>query len=85
MFLFVSYCCTLYLVCPESNNRLLVDARDREVVAECEAERDALLQKVRAMSLPPNFLDDIIDKLGGTQAVAEMTGAHASHFSLAAL
>ncbi|KAK3286832.1 hypothetical protein CYMTET_5621 [Cymbomonas tetramitiformis] len=41
---------------------------------ECVAARDALLEAIAAMELPVNFLDDIIDKLGGPSMVAEMTG-----------
>ena len=33
-----------------------------------------LLKRAGALSLPPNFLDEIIDALGGPHAVAEMTG-----------
>ena len=34
----------------------------------------APLQRVSALPLPPNFLDTLIEKLGGPRAVAEMTG-----------
>lgn len=36
--------------------------------------RARLLQEVRALGLPRAALDDLIDQLGGTQTVAEMTG-----------
>ena len=32
------------------------------------------LQRIEALPLPPNFLDTLIEKLGGPRAVAEMTG-----------
>ena len=32
------------------------------------------MQRVDALALPPNFLDTLIEKLGGPRAVAEMTG-----------
>jgi hypothetical protein len=32
------------------------------------------LQRIDALALPPNFLDTLIEKLGGPKAVAEMTG-----------
>ena len=37
-------------------------------------KRHFLLDAVRHMNLPPNPLDDLIDRLGGADAVAEMTG-----------
>ncbi len=32
------------------------------------------MQRIDALALPPNFLDTLIEKLGGPRAVAEMTG-----------
>jgi hypothetical protein len=39
--------------------------------------KEQMLQRIRALELPPNFLDELIDKLGGKHAVAEMTGRKA--------
>ncbi|KAL4533952.1 hypothetical protein Ndes2526B_g07167 [Nannochloris sp. 'desiccata'] len=39
--------------------------------------KEQMLQRIRALDLPPNFLDELIDKLGGKHAVAEMTGRKA--------
>ena len=43
-------------------------------VAECVKMRDELLAAIEAIVLPAHFLDELTDKLGGTGAVAEMTG-----------
>ena len=40
----------------------------------CMQARNLLMARAEALTLPPNFLDELIDKLGGKQAVAEMTG-----------
>ena len=37
----------------------------RPEVPECVAVRDALLQRITALSLPANFLDELIQHLGG--------------------
>ena len=41
---------------------------------ECLALRTNLLEKLDEINLPPNPLDELIDKLGGKDCVAEMTG-----------
>lgn len=43
---------------------------------DAQQRKDQVLQAVAAMELPNNPLDSLIDLLGGTSAVAEMTGAH---------
>ncbi|DBA97285.1 hypothetical protein WJX77_012218 [Trebouxia sp. C0004] len=47
---------------------------DRPEVPECIAARDSLLQRISALDLPANFLDELVHQLGGPGAVAEMTG-----------
>lgn len=41
---------------------------------QCLSLKSALLQRIAELDLPPNFLDKIIDELGGPSKVAEMTG-----------
>jgi hypothetical protein len=50
------------------------DKTEGEVLPEALEDRKRLLERVEALKLPPNFLDEIIDSLGGVGAVAEMTG-----------
>lgn len=38
------------------------------------AAKAALLERIEHLDLPANFLDEVIDKLGGAGCVAEMTG-----------
>ncbi|OQS04488.1 hypothetical protein THRCLA_03282 [Thraustotheca clavata] len=40
----------------------------------CQEMKSLLLQKIRELKLPPNPLDHLIDELGGTENVAELTG-----------
>ncbi|EIE19331.1 hypothetical protein COCSUDRAFT_19644, partial [Coccomyxa subellipsoidea C-169] len=44
------------------------------VVQEAAELKVALLERIAALKLPPNFLDQLIDSLGGPKKVAEMTG-----------
>lgn len=46
----------------------------QEAIPACRQMRQALLAKVAGLQLPANFLDVLIDELGGAAAVAEMTG-----------
>ena len=45
-----------------------------EPVEELVERRDALLETINTLELPANPLDDLIDRLGGVDNVAEMTG-----------
>lgn len=47
------------------------------VIEEAVNIRDKLIERVEALRLPNNFLDELIDQLGGKHAVAEMTGRKA--------
>jgi len=45
-----------------------------EPVPELVALKEAILQRLDDLPVPPSPLDDLIDRLGGPDAVAEMTG-----------
>ncbi len=46
----------------------------QEAIPACRQMRQQLLARVSELPLPANFLDVLIDELGGPGAVAEMTG-----------
>lgn len=45
-----------------------------EPIPQLVERRNAILESIRDLDLPPNPLDDLIDRLGGVDNVAEMTG-----------
>lgn len=45
-----------------------------EEISQAVGLKEELLARIQALELPPNFLDELIDELGGKGAVAEMTG-----------
>ena len=62
-------------------HKRLADLADRvknepppKPIPELVERRNRLLESIRSLNLPPNPLDDIIDRLGGVENVAEMTG-----------
>lgn len=64
----------------ESDHRLDDDLKtsvpsiSTDPIPSCVDRRDSFLARVRKMNLPPSPLDELLDKLGGPTAVAEMTG-----------
>jgi len=46
----------------------------QEAIPACRQMKVALLSRVAGLKLPANFLDVLIDELGGPKRVAEMTG-----------
>lgn len=46
----------------------------QEAIPACRQMKQQLLSKVSELQLPANFLDVLMDELGGPKAVAEMTG-----------
>lgn len=47
---------------------------DPQPLPELVATRQNLLNRIQTIQLPPNPLDDLIDRLGGVNNVSEMTG-----------
>ncbi|KAH9259562.1 hypothetical protein BASA81_001983 [Batrachochytrium salamandrivorans] len=48
--------------------------REDNQVVECVRMRDQLIERLEALNLPAGALDTLIDRLGGKDQVAEMTG-----------
>ncbi len=51
---------------------------DRPEVPECIAARGSLLQRISALDLPANFLDELVHQLGGP---GEQCSTRLMHFS----
>lgn len=60
-------------------------AAEPPLIAANVALKVALMAEIEALPLPANFLDELIDRLGGPGAVAEMTGALLICYFIAAL
>ena len=45
------------------------EAPERAMVPECAIAKAKLLARVEALLLPPNFLDHLIEELGGTKVL----------------
>jgi hypothetical protein len=61
--------------CVQAELRAIEKEHTLRHLRDAQQRKDQVLQAVAAMELPNNPLDSLIDLLGGTSAVAEMTGA----------
>lgn len=52
----------------------LLHVVEKACIAASRAEKQALMDRIEKLPLPPNPLDYLIDELGGPEKVAEMTG-----------
>ena len=59
---------------PNTNNTSNIEG---EVDPTAVQLKEEMLRRINELRLPPNFLDELIDALGGKHAVAEMTGRKA--------
>lgn len=51
------------------------EAPERAMVPECAVAKAKLLARVKALLLPPNFLDHLIEELGGAKVLLKLLQA----------
>ncbi|XP_019644077.1 PREDICTED: protein FORGETTER 1-like [Branchiostoma belcheri] len=71
---FVSLCKEIYTRFVQQHFPTIIQGREEKEDFWCRSAKDLLLGFADKIGLPNSPLDEIIDQLGGTQCVAEMTG-----------
>jgi len=55
-------------------SQLLTQGDDGQDLPWAVREKEELLEHMRALTLPPNAMDELVDQLGGSRKVAELSG-----------